>query len=82
MSDPIEIKLKHPVLVGGEKTEALRMRGPKVRDLIAAEKYAKMDSEREMALFAALCEVPHDVIESMELLDYMQLQRAYQAFLA
>lgn len=82
MKDTVKITLKDPVIVDGEKIEALTMRGPKVRDLIAAEKYSKMDSEREMALFASVCGVTHDVIEEMSIVGYRQLQEAYIGFLA
>lgn len=80
--EPTQIVLKTPVRVDGLTTERLAMRGPKVRDLLAAEKAAKGDAEREIRLFACLCEVAPAVIEELALGDYAQLQEAYRSFLS
>lgn len=82
MSDPVSIELKEPVEVGGLCIDKLSMRGPKVRDLLAAEKAGKGDAEREIRLFSLLCEVSPKAIEELSLADYGKLQQAYQGFLS
>ena len=76
------IDLKTPVEIGGRRIERIDMRRPRVRDLLAAEKAAKGDAEREIRLFASLCEVEPAVIEELDLADYGRLQEAYRGFLA
>lgn len=77
----MDIELKTPVEAGGQRIDRIEMRRPKVRDLLAAEKAAKGDAEREIRLFASLCEVEPAVIEELDLADYGRLQEAYRGFL-
>jgi len=79
---PAKIDLKHPVQVDGVHTKALSMRRPKVRDLLAADKAGKGDAEREVHLFACLCEVEPALIEELDMDDYGRLQKAYRDFLS
>ena len=76
------IELKHPIERDGSKIEKLVMRGPKVRDLISAEKAGPSDSEREVYLLSDLCDVDEDVIKDLCLVDYTGLQKVYQNFLS
>lgn len=78
----IEVKLMEPVLVDGKETDTLVMNGPKVRDLMAAEKAGGGVSGQEVWLFAALCQVDQSAIENMVLADYKSMQKAYQRFLS
>ncbi len=82
MQQPKEIKLKHPIEHGGAKIEKLVMRGPKVRDLINSEKASGNNSEREVYLFAVLCDVAEEAIHELEVIDYEELQEAYKGFLS
>lgn len=79
------IQLKHPVkLANGQTLSALTLRRPKVRDLKEAQRLAKSDEEREMALVALLSEeklTPEDV-EELDLADYAQVQAAFRNFTA
>lgn len=77
-----KITLKEPVTVAGQEYKTLELRSPKVRDMITANKAAKDDANREVALFANLCEVEPAVIEELSLADYRRLQEAYQGFLS
>ena len=53
-----------------------------MRDLLAAETAGGASpAEKEIRLFAHLCETPPAVIEAMDLADYQRLQEAYQGFL-
>lgn len=74
-----DVALKYPVKIEGADVSVLHMRRPKVRDLRAAG--AKKDAvEQEIALFSNLCEIPPSAIEDLDLVDYTQLQTAYQVF--
>lgn len=78
----VEIKLNEPVEVNGERFEKLSIRAPRVRDLLMASKLDGSDEEKEVRIFANLCEVPPEVIEELTIKDYQQLQQAYQDFLS
>jgi hypothetical protein len=80
MSDPIN--LKHPITLGGEEYTQLTLRRPKVRDMLGVDKQGGSDAEKEVRIFANLCEVPPSVIEELDLADYQALQGAYQDFLS
>ena len=74
---PAVIKLKYPI---GSLTE-LSMRRVKVRDQLAANRSKGNESEKEIFLFASLCEVTTEQIETMDMADYMQIQEVYSGFL-
>ena len=78
----VEIKLTEPVEVNGERFEQLSIRAPRVRDLLMASKFDGSDEEKEVRIFANLCEVPPEVVEELTIRDYQQLQKAYQGFLS
>lgn len=78
----ITINLQHPVIVSGQEYTKLNMRRPKVRDQIAAEKASGTDSDKEVQMFANLCEVSAEVIHELDLLDYTNLGKGYQSFLS
>ncbi len=76
------IELKHPVTVAGREIASLALRRPKVKDQLAAEKASGGNAEKEIRLFANLCEVEPAVIEELDLADYRQVQEAYSGFLS
>ena len=76
------IELRSPIRIDGAEVTALRLRRPKVRDMLRAEKASGSDAEREIRLFADLCEVEPAAIEELDLADYQALQRVYQGFLS
>lgn len=79
----VTIELKNPVeMAGGVKVGELKMRAPKVRDMLAADKISGSDAEREVRLFSNLCEVEPTVIEGLDMADYVKLQEAYRGFLS
>ena len=55
---------------------------PVVRDMLAADKAPGAEAEKEVRMFAHLCEVVPGVIEALDLTDYMTLQEAYRGFLS
>lgn len=83
MSSAVTIELKSPVeMTGGVKVGVLKMRAPKVRDMLTADKTSGTDAEREVRLFSNLCEVEPAVIEDLHMADYKKLQEAYRGFLS
>lgn len=76
------IELKHPVTVSGRETKILSMRRPKVKDQLAADKLSGGNAEKEIRLFANLCEVEPAVIEELDLADYRKVQEVYGGFLS
>jgi hypothetical protein len=79
--DKTTIELKYPITVDGTEVRALYMRRPKVRDLLLGVKSAgKTEEEKEIRMFANLCEVTPENIEALDLTDYKQLGDAYVDF--
>ena len=76
------IKLTHPIEADGGTVDALQLRRPVVRDMLAADKTAGSEAEKEVRMFANLCEVTPGVIEALDLADYMTLQETYRGFLS
>ena len=76
----MQIKLSHPVMSDGTELRVLNLRRPKVRDVILAAKLGGSDEEKEVRMFANLCEVAPETIEEMDIADYKELQKSYKAF--
>ena len=76
------IKLTYPVSVDGAEVNSLTLRRPVVMDMIAADKAAGSEAEKEVQMFANLCEVPPGVIKALDLADYTRLQEGYRGFLS
>ena len=74
------VELKYPIQIDGTEVRALYMRRPKVRDQLSAAKLGKTDEEKEIRLFANLCEVTPENIEDLDLSDYKQLGEVYKGF--
>ena len=78
------IELRYLVIIDGTEMKALCMRRPKVRDQILMEKSGmagKSAAEKEVLLFANLCEIAPGDVEELDMGDYRRLQEAYSAFL-
>ena len=76
----MQIKLLHPVISDGTELRVLNLRRPKVRDVILAAKIGGSDEEKEVRMFANLCEVAPDVVEELDMADYKKLQDGYRGF--
>ncbi len=75
------IKLKYPVEITGESFDKLTMRRSKIKDRLAVAKMKNSsDEEKEIRLFANLCEVEPKVIEELDESDYSNLQKIYLGF--
>ena len=77
-----DIKLSYPIKSDGKEITSINIRRPKVRDQLSADKAAGADGEKEVALFANLCELPPSAIEELDMADYTKLQEAYSSFLS
>ena len=75
------IELKYPVESTGETLTNLTMRRSKIKDrLLVAKMKTASDEEKEIRLFANLCEVEPKVIEELDEADYSNLQKVYLGF--
>ena len=75
------IKLNYPIESDGANITDLNMRRSKVKDrLIVAKMKNSYDEEKEIRLFANLCEVAPNIIEELDESDYANLQKAYMDF--
>lgn len=77
----VTISLRAGVSIDGARVRALTMREPTVDDQLTAEKVKGSPAEREVTLFANLCEVAPGDIRGMSMRDYGRLQEAYRGFL-
>jgi len=76
------IELKYPISVDGVNVKLLKLRRPKVRDMLGVEAAKVSDAEKEINLFANLCEVTPEALMDLDMADYAKLQKAYQDFLS
>jgi len=75
-----KITLQYPVDVDGQAVHEISLRRPKVRDQLLAEKAGGGAAEQEVAILANLAEVPQEVIQDLDMADYLQLQEVYRGF--
>jgi hypothetical protein len=80
--DKLKIELTHPIDIDGTKVSVLQLRRPKVRDMLGVEKSVDNDAEKEIQLFANLCELTPENLLDLDMADYSKLQKAYQDFLS
>ena len=80
--DKLKIQLTHPITLDGTKVSLLQLRRPKVRDMLSVEKSVDNDAEKEIQLFANLCELTPENLHDLDMADYAKLQKAYQDFLS
>lgn len=76
------VTLQYPVTVLGMPYTHLDLRRLNVRDVLHAEKRGGPDAEKEVSQFASLAGVPPDVIESLDMADYLKLQETLKGFLS
>lgn len=78
--DGTHIKLAKAIDIDGVAIATLVMREPTVDDQLSATKSKGDDAEREITLFANLCEVSPAEIRKLSLRDYKRVQRAFVDF--
>jgi hypothetical protein len=74
------INLNYPVTHNGQTYESLTLRRSKIKDRLAVSKMTCSDEEKEIRLFANLCEVPPEVLMELDESDYKKLQTEYMSF--
>ena len=82
MSNLTQVKLKYTIAIDGVQVDKLTLRRPKVRDMLGVETSHSNDAQKEIHLFAHLCEVNPDCLMDLDMADYSKLQKAYQGFLS
>ena len=81
MTNMQNIKLNYPIESDGANITDFNMRRSKVKDrLLVAKMKNSSDEEKEIRLFANLCEVAPNIIEELDESDYANLQKAYMDF--
>ena len=73
------IKLEFPVTVDGQAYTELQMRRCKVKDRRIASKQPT-PADQEVTLIANLCEVPPNVIDELDAMDYEKCAEALRGF--
>ena len=75
-----KIKLKFPVNISNIEYTELFMRRSKVRDRLAVVAMKCTDEEKEIRMFANLCEVAPEVLQELDETDYAAVQKVYMDF--
>lgn len=78
----VKVELTHAIEIDGVKVSVIQLRRPKVRDMLSVEKSTDNDAEKEINLFANLCELTPDNLLDLDMSDYTKLQKVYQDFLS
>ncbi|WP_038225732.1 phage tail assembly protein [Vibrio sp. ER1A] len=87
---PITIALQQAVTFDGETLTKLTMRPPTTNDVLIAQRQSSTmiggqvvsdDAEHEAVLFANLTGTTREVVGSLQMYDFSQLQKAYDCFL-
>lgn len=76
-----EITLQYPVVGPLGTVEKVTLRRAKVRDQVAAQEGGGNPAAQEMRLFGFLTGQPPEVLEEMDYVDYLALQKAFTGFL-
>ena len=74
------IELSFPIVIDGTEVRALQMRRSKVKDQVLAAKMGGSEEEKEIRLFANLCEIAPDNVEELDMKDYQKIQETYKGF--
>jgi hypothetical protein len=73
------IELEFPIKIAGASVQVLTMRRSTVGDVLTANRI-KDEVEREIVLFANLCQVTPEDIRAIDLKDYQKLQEVFRSF--
>lgn len=77
-----DIPLQFPIKVDGVEVKSIKMRRPKVRDMLAVSKVPGQDDEKELQLLSNLCELPPDSMKDLDMADYGKIQETFKGFLS
>ena len=73
------ITLDFPIKVGGIETSSITIRRPLVRDMLKARNN-KNEAQAEMHLFADLCQITPDEVQTLDWSDYAKIQEVLRGF--
>lgn len=76
-----EIALSQPFEHEGKQISSLKLRRPIVADMLAAQRGANSEAERELNLISVITGVPRAAVEKLDMRDYMALQRKLAEFM-
>lgn len=76
----MDITLARPATISGAKTSVLRMREPTVDDQLVLDEMKGTPVQKEINLFANLCEVAPEDIRKLTLRNYRRVQEAWENF--
>ncbi len=76
----VQIELSYPVRSDGTELRVLQLRRPRVKDHLLISKQGGTEEDKEVRLFANLCEVTPETIQDMDMEDYKKLQDTYVRF--
>lgn len=79
-SGVVDVELSRAIDVDGKQVQVLHMREPIVADQLALEQMKGSDANKEVTLFANLCQISPDDLRQMSLRDYRKLQQAFAGF--
>jgi hypothetical protein len=74
------ITLEYPVPFEGGELKEIKLRRPKVSDIVAARKSKKDEAEQEITMISKLTDIPPETIETLDLADYKKIQEALSGF--
>lgn len=76
-----QIKLDFPITVDGATLAEIKLRRPTVKDMrVARLTGGKDDAAQEINLIANLAQLTPDAIESLDMADFVKVQKALQGF--
>lgn len=75
-----EIKLQYPLKDGGADVSVLKLRRPKVRDMMVMDE-VEGNLQKSVRMISQLSDLPVKVIEEMDAADFTKASEAVEAFL-
>lgn len=75
----VTVKLTRPKEINGATIAELTLREPTVEDHVISNAAKGTELDKEVSLFANLCEVAPSDLRKLPMRDYMRLQAAYTA---
>jgi hypothetical protein len=75
-----KIKLAFPITVDGAKINEITLRRPTVKDMRVARVTGKDDAAQEINLIANLAQVTTEAVESLDMADFVKVQKALAGF--
>jgi hypothetical protein len=75
-----KIKLAFPITVDGAKINEIELRRPTVKDMRVARITGKDDAAQEINLIANLAQVTTEAVESLDMADFVKVQKALAGF--